>query len=114
MRSANLIDSLPDAICVVDPSANIKQWNKQFIKMFSSCCSELKSVASNSNDKANFVRDILHPSHRQRFAAALNMLRARNNFDGDVRCVALRSTMSYTKSPNTSGTIEKIKVIGLQ
>lgn len=109
MRSANLIDSLPDAICVVDTSANIKQWNKQFMRMFFGCRSE--NVTSNTNDKVNFVNDILHPDHRQRFEAAKSMLRASDKFDGEIRCVALRSLMSCTKSPHTSGKIEKIDVI---
>jgi PAS domain-containing protein len=111
MRSANLIDSLPDAICVVDTSANIKQWNKQFMRMFFGCRSELLNVTSNTNDKVNFVNDILHPDHRQRFAAALSMLRTSDKFDGEIRCVALRSLMSRTKSPQTSGKIEKIDIV---
>lgn len=110
MRSANLIDSLPDAICVVDTSANIKQWNKQFMRKFFGCPSGIFAVGSNIV-KGNFVYDVLHPDHRHRFASAINTLRTSHRLDGEIRCVALRFSISYTKGPNVTGKYGQIDAI---
>ena len=97
----NLSDFLPDAICIVDSLGNIKQSNISYKKRFISSPSELKCLHVNAANSVNFVNDILHLKHQNRFFEALKILLS-DNFVGDVSSVSLRYCMSYLKGTQKS------------
>ena len=92
---SNLTDYFPDAICVVDASGNLKQSNMQFQKRFLSSPSELASDIIATS--VNFVSDILHSKHRDRFFEALKILMSDRLIGSDANSVSLRYCMCYSK-----------------
>lgn len=92
---SNLTDYFPDAICVVDASGNVKQSNIQFQKRFLSSPSELASDIIATS--VNFVNDILHSKHRDRFFEALKILMSDRLIGNDANSVSLRYCMCYSK-----------------
>lgn len=94
---SNLTDFLPDAICIVDASGNIKQSNIQFQKIFSSCPSELQCENSMSASSVNFVNDILHSKHQSRFFEALKILMSDRFVGDDVNSLSLGYCMTYSR-----------------
>lgn len=92
MRSTVLIDFLPDAVCVVDASGNIKQSNRQFNKKYSVC------HEPELDESLNFVQNVLHPDQRSKFLKGLNVIRSCVFLDGDAPSVALGATMSFMKN----------------
>jgi hypothetical protein len=94
---SNLTDFLPDAICIVDASGNIKQSNIQYQKVFFSCPSELQCENSTSASSVNFVNDILHSKHQNRFFEALKILMSDRFVGDDVNSVSLGYCMTYSR-----------------
>ena len=94
---SNFTDFLPDAICIVDASGNIKKSNIQYQKAYSSCPSELQCENSISASSMNFVDDILHSKHQNRFFEALKILMSDRFVGDDVNSVSLGYCMTYSK-----------------
>lgn len=95
---SNLTDFLPDAICIVDASGDIKQSNIQYRKRFFSCPSESKRVSGNTVPDNNFVNDVLHAEHQHRFFEALQILTRERLVGDDIDGVSLRYCICHTKA----------------
>lgn len=107
---STLTDFLPDAICIVDASGNIKQSNIQYRKRFFSCPSESKRVSGNTVPDNNFVNDVLHAEHQHRFFEALQILTSERLVGDNIDGVSLRYCICYTKGSHKL--CKKVKIVG--
>lgn len=101
---SQLVDALPDAVCVVDAIGNVLQSNKQFQRKIFSSSDE---ISVGSQQPSNFVRDILHVEHQWKFTSAMNMIQAKVLLEEDAaHSIALLFTKTLVKGSSKLCKIE--------
>lgn len=107
MRNSDLIDALPDSLCVVDAYGNILQTNRHF-------CSKVFMHPVDStvtSQLLNFAHDILHPEHRSKFFTAVDMVRAKGNFYDEVVHGSISLRFSKTLLKGSSKACKKMEIL---
>ena len=98
MRNSDLIDALPDAVCVVDSFGNVLQSNRPFQRKIFTGHSDATSAILQQIDALNFAQDILHSEHRRKFYKAVNMIQSKVFASEESPSIALRFSKTLMKA----------------
>lgn len=102
MRNSDLIDALPDSICVVSASGDVLLTNKRFRERVF-----MNPVDSTVDSHLlNFAQDILHAEHRSKFFSAVEMTRSKLSIE-DVTQPSISLRFSKTLLKGSSKACKK-------
>lgn len=89
METINLFDYHPDAVFIMDMQGNIEQSNIQFQK-----------TVSKTSLGVNFLVDILHSQHEEKFGMIIEQMQADAVIDSH-KCMSLGVLKTLTMSTDT-------------